>query len=76
MSKPDIWVTGEVNPDYPEWAEKRIAELTAYCKAGEATQAKLTATQAKLEAENAKLRQAAHTAIAGLMDALEVEIWR
>jgi hypothetical protein len=29
MSKPDIWVTGEVNPDYPEWAEKRIVELEA-----------------------------------------------
>lgn len=27
MDKPDIWATGEVNPDYPEWAEKRIAEL-------------------------------------------------
>ena len=27
--KPNIWATGEVNPDYPEWVEEHIAQLEA-----------------------------------------------
>ena len=61
MSKPDIWATGEVNPDYPEWAEKRIAELEAEkSKAWETCQLAVERGM-KLEVTIARLRGALAT---------------
>ena len=55
-AKPSIWATGEVNPDYPEWAEERIAQL-------EADKEEMLDGMERMDAENAKLTEAAKAVV-------------